>query len=446
MLNLRDLLQEQAELKRQGNALWTDAEQKTKGMNRVEKDAYMVEVRAKDDEIMANLRDVQDRIKRAEAYREQEHDEIREVMAQPTDPPRPTGRNEFSSFGEFLQAAACVQSNIVAGMFPPSKRAELEGKMRLYQAAASGMSVASPPDGGFLVRKEWTDVFLNEARSQSLLLPMCRRIPVGPDADSLEYPYIDESSRVDGSRFGGVQIFWRAEAATVTASAPKIGKGELRLEELMGLAYATERLLRDAPALQAVLTQAFSEEFGFVVDNSIIRGNGAGQMLGILNSPILATVTRDGTDHLVTITALWEVMPSRLKATAVWLYHAGWFKRFIGLKVGETPVFVAPGGISSTPGGAATILGRPAYELEQATAMAAVGDLMLCNFGQYVYIEKDGEGLRFDQSMHIRFLYDEMAFRWMYRINGQPVQRVATTRFTTATTSTATSPFVAVAT
>lgn len=439
MLNLRELQEKEAELKRQGNELWTDAEKKSKALNRAEKDEMMKDVRSRDDEIIAQLRDTQELIKRGKTYQEEERQEIREEAAKDPTPNPPLGRNDFKSFGEMLQAVACAQSNIIAGMFSIQKRAELEGKLRLYQAAASGMSVGTPSDGGYLVRKEWTDDFLTRARQSSVLLPMARRVPIGAESDSLEYPYIDESSRADGSRFGGVRIYWRAEANTVTASQPKIGKGELRLEELMGLAYATERLLRDAPALQAVLTQAFEEEFGFVVDNSILRGSGAGQMLGILNSPVLVSVTR-AADDLDTIVDCFEAMPSRLKATAVWLYHAAWFSKFIKLKIGDTPVFIPPGGISGTP--TATILGRPAYEIEQASALAAPGDLMFVNMGQYVYIEKDGEGLRFDSSMHVRFLYDEMAFRWMYRINGQPVQRTAVTRFTGGTT---TSPFVTVA-
>ena len=121
-------------------------------------------------------------------------------------------------------------------------------------------------------------------------------------------------------RWGGVQVFWAAEATTVTATKPKIGKGELRLEEIMGLAYATNRLLRDSSALEGILTSSFESEFGFLVDNSIFRGTGAGQMLGILQSPALVSVTR-AVDDLTTILDLYEVMPSRLKTTAVWLYH-----------------------------------------------------------------------------------------------------------------------------
>jgi HK97 family phage major capsid protein len=108
-------------------------------------------------------------------------------------------------------------------------------KLAAYNAA-SGMSVGTPSDGGYLVRQDWTTELLGRVRTEAQILPRCKSIEIGGDFDGLEYPYIDESSRVDGSRWGGVQVFRNAEAAAVTAKQPKIGKGEIRLEEITGLA------------------------------------------------------------------------------------------------------------------------------------------------------------------------------------------------------------------
>lgn len=442
-MNIKELLDRQAELKRQGNALWEKAMKETEAMNADAKEAYMVEVRNTDLGIRTDLKTVSEQIEAARRYQEEERNEITERAGNRNGDrggsSRGASRSEFSSFGQLLQAVACASSNIIANTFNPNYRDELSQKLALYQAAASGMSVGTPSDGGYMVRKEFTSEFLTKAMSQAVLLPLTRRVPIGADSDSLEYPYVDETSRVDGSRWGGVQVFWRAEAATVTAKQPKIAKGELRLEEIMGLAYATERLLRDAPALEAVLTSAFEDEFGFKLDDSILRGSGAGQMLGILNSPALVSVARDA-DDLITVTNMTARMPARLKPGMVWLHHADWMPKLIRLKIGDTPIFIPPGGLPNAPGG--MLLGRPLIELEQCSAVATPGDLILANFSQYVRIEKDNEGMRFDQSMHVRFLYDEMAFRWVYRINGQPIQRTA---ITPAHGSNTLSPFITVA-
>lgn len=440
-LNIKELLERRAEIKRQGNALWDKAQTETANMNAEAKEAYMVEVRKTDADIMRELKGVDEQINAAAAYQDEERSEItrRAASANGTDRGHTPSRSEFNSFGQMLQAVACAASNVIASTFPSSYREELNKKLALYQAAASGMSSGVPSDGGYMVRKDWTTEFLAKAMSGAVILPLCRRVPISGDADSLEYPYVDETSRVDGSRWGGVQVFWRSEAATVAAKQPKIGKGELRLEDIMGLAYATERLLRDAAALEAVLTSAFEDEFGFKVDDSVMRGSGSGQMMGFLNHPSLISVTRDA-DDLITLTNMVSRIPSRLKAGMVWLHHADWLPKLIRLKIGDTPVFIPPGGLPNAPGG--LLLGKPLIETEHCSAVGTAGDLILSNLSQYVYIEKENEGMRFDQSMHVRFLYDEMAFRWVYRINGQPILRSA---ITPAHGSSTQSPFVTVA-
>ena len=445
-MNLKELYEQKAELQHKGDALWQKAQKDTAAMPEADKQAYMEEIRKQDDEIFASLSQTNEFIKKFEQYRSEERQEIaKEALRQ--DRGRELAKNsrtEFKSLGELLQAIACASSPLIAASFPSQQREDLNRKLMLYQAAASGMSTGVPSEGGYLMRTQWTTEFLNRARQASVLLPLCRRVTIGADFDGLEYPYIDETSRADGSRWGGVQVFWAAEATTVSATKPKIGKGELRLEEIMGLAYVTNRLLRDSSAIESILTSAFESEFGFLVDNSIYRGTGAGQMLGILQSPALVSVTRN-VDPLVTLLDMYEAMPARLKSSATWFYHASWLSTLISLKLGDFPVWMPPGtpitgGLQGTP--SAMILGRPAMELEQATGTAAPGDIAFCNMGEYVVIEKENEGISFDQSMHVAFLTNEMAFRWVYRINGQPIMKSSVLRFTG---STYVSPFVVVA-
>src|SRR6266545_296429 len=226
-MNIKEIQERIAELKRQGHALWEKAEKETKAMSREEKEQYMNKVREDDVVIRADLEAAKLQLASAKAYQEEEKEEIIRQIGKDNGNSKSTGRNEFTSLGQLLQAVACASSNIVASTFNPSYREELAGKLVLYQAAASGMSTGTPSDGGYMIRKEFTNEFLAKAVSGSMLRPFCRRISIGPDADSLEYPYVDETSRVDGSRWGGVQVFWAAEAATVAAKAPKIGKGEL---------------------------------------------------------------------------------------------------------------------------------------------------------------------------------------------------------------------------
>lgn len=353
---------------------------------------------------------------------------------------------EFSSLGEFLQAVAVASdASIWRGRLGATKADELLNKLTAYQAAASGASVGVPSDGGYLVRKDWTSELLNKAREAAVIMPRCRDIPVGADFDSLEYPYVDETSRATGSRWGGVQVFWVAEADTVTAKKPKIGKGELKLEELMGLAYTTDRLLRDAAALEGILQDGFSSEFAFTIDDAIIRGNGVGKPLGFFGHPAYVEVAKETSQTADTVVAanvlkMYARMPARLKSGAVWLIHPDVMTQLPQMVIGDQPVWLPPGQFTQAPSG--LLLGKPVVEIEQAEQLGDAGDILLVNLREYVVITKANEGLRYDTSMHVRFLNNEMAFRWVFRINGQPTWR---TKLTPYKGTSDMSPFVGLA-
>ena len=106
---------------------------------------------------------------------------------------------------------------------------------------------------------------------------------------------------------------------------------------------------------------------------------------------------------------------------------------------GGVPVYLPPGGLSATP--FATLMGRPVVPIEFASTLGTVGDIMLVDLGQYIAIDKGG--IEEASSMHVQFLTDQMAFRWIYRIDGQPGWSSA---LTPANGSATQSPFIALAT
>jgi hypothetical protein len=79
--------------------------------------------------------------------------------------------------------------------------------------------------------------------------------------------------------------------------------------------------------------------------------------------------------------------------------------------------------------------------VEQAETLGTAGDMVLADFSQYVVITQ-GSGLRSATSMHVRFIYDEMAFKWSYDINGMPSIKKPITQFKGSNTV---SPFVTTA-
>jgi len=102
-------------------------------------------------------------------------------------------------------------------------------------------------------------------------------------------------------------------------------------------------------------------------------------------------------------------------------------------------VYMPPGGLTSAPYG--TLLGRPVNVIEVASGLGDVGDIFIADLSEYLVISKP---MGSASSMHVRFIYDEMTFRWTWPIIGKPKLAQAITPYK-ATTSTTLSPFVTLA-
>ena len=161
--------------------------------------------------------------------------------------------------------------------------------------------------------------------------------------------------------------------------------------------------------------------FGFKIDDSILFGTGEGEPLGILNSGAAVTVAKDKDQtDIITVNNLitmWNRLWARSRANAVWYINQELEPYLYTLTVGDKPVYIPAGGLSQKPYG--TLFGRPVVPLEQCSAAGEIGDIILADVGQYLLIDKGG--MKAASSIHVRFLYDENVFRFIYRVDGKPI-------------------------
>ena len=347
---------------------------------------------------------------------------------QPADPHIRVKEKTFDCLGDQLQAIANVA---MSGR---------ENEMLQWEnlALASGSAAAGvPSDGGYLIQKDFV-TNLMAAMSAEGTLPAVTTIPIGANSDGLKMNVIDQTSRATGSRWGGVQVYWGAEGDAATAKKPKLRQMELELKELIGLAYASNRLLADTTALEAIFTQAFAEEMNFMREDSIINGTGAGQPKGILSTTgasatiSVAKETGQAANTIVVenIVKMYSRMWARGRGTnAVWLINQDVEPQLFTMKLdvgtGGMPVYMPAGGVSQAP--FATLMGRPVIPVEYCATLGTVGDIIFWNPTQYIQIEKGG--MQADQSIHVRFTTNENTFRFITRVDGQPLWNSALTPF-----------------
>jgi HK97 family phage major capsid protein len=194
--------------------------------------------------------------------------------------------------------------------------------------------------------------------------------------------------------------------------------------------------------LESVIRQAFTDEFAFKIDDAILHGNGAGQPLGILKSNAVvkqeleaAQTAKITVENLV---KMWSRLWSRSRANAVWYINQQIEPLLYTLQVGDRPVYIPAGGLSESP--YATLFGRPVVPLEQCAELGEAGDILLADLSQYLLIDKGG--INAASSIHVRFLNDENVFRFIYRVDGQPIWNKPITPYKG---SAMLSPFIALA-
>jgi HK97 family phage major capsid protein len=362
-----------------------------------------------------------------------------------------------ATLGEVMQAMAYQQfastgrrdraAIILPGGVAPHVIAAIGGTDAL-QAAASGASSQNPESGGLLVKNEWNTSLLERVQEEGKLAPRCFPMPVGEGFDGVEAPFVDETSRASGSRWGGVQVYRAAEAAAMTGAQPKFGRFELRLEDLTALFYGTDRVLRDATLLEALATKAFTSEFAFKLDDEIFRGTGVGQCLGIVGNAPTVSVAKETNQSAATIVyeniiKMYARMLARCVPGAEWFINQMvWpqlFKLSLSVGVGGLPAFLPPNGLSDAPFG--TLMGLKINVIEQASALGTVGDIVLANFSNdYAVISKP---MTSASSIHVLFTSNQTTFRWVWPVIGKPVLSSAITPYKGADTL---GPFVTLAT
>lgn len=358
---------------------------------------------------------------------------------------REEGENEKGEFRPFKSIGEQLQAVCAAERGTASARAA-QSLQEINKRAAAGLSEGVGADGGYLVQTDFSSEMLRAAFETGILASRVRRFPIGPDKNGLIINGVNESSRVTGSRWGGVQTYWENEADEATASKPSFRKIEFRLQKLIGLCYATDELLADSPALGSVISQAFAEEFGFVLDEVILRGNGAGKPLGILNSPSLVTVSKEaGPQTADTVVAnnvikMRSRMWARSRQNGVWLINQDIEPQLQTMTVtgsgSAVAVWMPANGLTGQPND--TLFGRPVIPIEQCSTLGDLGDILFVDLSEYGFIQRGG--LDAASSIHVKFTSDQTAFRFIMRVDGKPLWHSA---LTPAYGSLALSPFVA---
>lgn len=288
--------------------------------------------------------------------------------------------------------------------------------------APSGNNTLIDTEGGYLVPEEFSTSLIMQMNEESQIAPRTRQIPINR---RIKLPYINDSDR-SGSAVGGVDVTWNNEGSTLTSSKAQFKQVELELKKIHALTYATDELLSDsAIAVESVMSQLAGTALAREHDEVIVNGTGAGRPLGFMNSPALITVAKETSQTADTIVSkniykMWERISD--SNNAVWLINRSALPQIYQLNqevstAGGSSLFV----FNIAERQSETILGAPIIWTDHAAAIGDLGDIMLCDLSQYLTATKaGGPKIKSATSIHVKFLTDEVAFRFTMRVDGQP--------------------------
>jgi HK97 family phage major capsid protein len=287
---------------------------------------------------------------------------------------------------------------------------------------AMGGNEGAGADGGFAVQTDFAGTMMESAVQESAILSKVDKYQVSGVSDSVKWVDIDEES-IEDSCFGGVRVYWAAEAATVAATKPQLSEKELKLHMLMGFAYTTYELKADSTFTDQLYTRAFNAAISRKLEEGIIGGTGVGQFLGLTRSTALISVAKESGQAAATIS--WDNISKMYHRALMksnpgyaWLAHPDAAEQFDFLNfpvgTGGVPVFLP----ATMLGSVETMRGKPILESDMCSALGTVGDIIYTDLSQYMMAYKGGVDKQ--TSIHVQFLTAENCFRFIFRANGMP--------------------------
>lgn len=326
----------------------------------------------------------------------------------------------FANWGDFGQAL--VRAANVGPREADARFAQLAEMARMQGAAEY-----SGPEGGYLVPTDMAGQVTSTIMGEDSLVPRTDNFPT--QSNAMEFP-VDENAPWGST---GVQSYWTKEGAQATASNLDLGARLLRLEKLITYVPVTNEILSDTTLLNSFLSRKMPESARGKVNKSLIRGDGAGECMGILNSSAKVTVSKEGSQPAGSILGvnclkMYARMPAQYIPSSVWMINQDSFpglgQMFIPVtnaagteNVGGWPVYVPANGLAGAPYG--TILGQPVIPSEYCSTLGTEGDIIFTSWQAYLTLTKTNP-TGIDVSIHVEFDKDKSAFRLVTRIYGAP--------------------------
>ena len=323
-----------------------------------------------------------------------------------TSEPNPETTGGFKSMAEF---ATAVRSTLAG-----SPDVRLTATTGSYQAngGASGEGFLVPPDYS---RTVWEIAF-----EETDLFGMTGPEPIAGNST------IKPKDETTPWGAAGVQAAWRSEGQQMVASKLQLSGELMTLHELYAFCAASSEVLSDAPMLQNRLTVQAGRAIAWKASDAVMYGDGVGKPLGFMNAKALIVAAKDAGQAAKTLSVanLANMLARVLRGNGgrpMWIVNQDMIPQLITLVIPGTnlPAYLPNNMPTSENPFEGYLFGYPVLFTEHAQTLGTQGDICCVNMAGYYSANKTG-GPDFASSIHLYFDQNLTAFRWTFRLTGQP--------------------------
>lgn len=289
--------------------------------------------------------------------------------------------------------------------------------------------------GGYTTPVIYESQVFELASEQQVIIPYADERPLA--AREVDWPALNQyfiPTAGQSAMFGGIQVYRKGETLHRVESNLSFKKIRMLAQDLTAYTTMSRDLIQDSTvSIDSYAVRMIGGAIGWREDWESINGNGAGQMLGYLNSPATLLIARNTSSHI----KYQDVFKMKTRfmmqaASPCWICHpyalfdietlvdgSGRFIYIAGGTVigsGSSPTMPTPGAIQYKPAG--YLLGWPIYTSEKVPQLGTQGDLSLIDRKMYWFGRRSG--LEVGLSEHFLFDQDELAIRAKVRDDGKP--------------------------
>ncbi len=286
----------------------------------------------------------------------------------------------------------------------------------------AALGESSGVTGGYTVPPDFFEQLMALVAERAFVRPRAFVIPMA--SLTLQIPYLDVTTVQPAGVspfFGGVQMYWTAEAQTRQETEPQFKQMELKAWELSGYSVSSNVLLQDsAIGLEKFLLTLFATAIAWFEEYAFLQGNGVGKPQGMVTSGTRVLVNRQGANQVqfADVAGMWAKLLPHSWGKAVWAFSPSVVPQLLQLKDrANRAIFISidQGAVKAPTW---SLLGRPAFPTEKLPALGSTGDLVLLD--PSLYVIGDRMQVEIAASEHVNFLKNQMTWRVVERVDGQP--------------------------